>query len=384
MSYLPKKIAVWVENKLISQDQGDAILDFEQGKKKNPFFSLMSVGFFSIACGIVALVSSNWEDISDGTKLFGMFVILGGLAYVLERLYEKKPNFFEGVLFFYALFFLACIGLVGQIFHLKSDTYKAFLFWSFLTTPLLAVSRKNLLTYVWIPVFAGSLLASPFGQELMEELVDLFEYASFAAVSLTCFIVYVLVKPLDVERLRPVMVYAVLGIVLPLFQWDFPYYLDSSSHAPKSLALVLLLIYGGGFAYTVWTKMKLSLLERKAVLGAVGFYTLLVFRLHFFHSIASLPSFLLVPVSFVSSFLTVFLLLALAFYAYASKNVRLFNVFILVLAIRILTDFFRLFGSLLATGFGLIVTGLFLLGMSYVFIRLRRIFEAQMKNDGEA
>ncbi|HAW33330.1 MAG TPA: DUF2157 domain-containing protein, partial [Alphaproteobacteria bacterium] len=75
-----RKIAKWVENGLISDEQGRKILAFERRGGLTPASAAMFLGALSIACGVAAVVAANWAYVSDAFKLAAMFALLAGTA----------------------------------------------------------------------------------------------------------------------------------------------------------------------------------------------------------------------------------------------------------------------------------------------------------------
>ena len=102
---IAQKTDDWVKNGLISSDQAQHIVLFEKNKKSLfSFYSVMLLlGVFSIACGIVAVISSNWENISGAVKVVGLFISLITVCLFLLTINEKRPVVFQTVLSFYIL-----------------------------------------------------------------------------------------------------------------------------------------------------------------------------------------------------------------------------------------------------------------------------------------
>ena len=344
MISISRKTADWVQKGLISASQAQDIIAFEQSKKS--YFSLFSIilflGFFSVASGIVAVVSSNWYAISGAVKITGLFVFLTGAAVALARVREKHPVGFEGGLFFYMLLLFAAIGLVGQVYHLKSDTYKAFLFWSALAFPLLFLTRKVLLGYIWEIVFVMAFSCSPWGRDFWEFFFKTL-FPSQLCLSFLCAALFFVLLRVDKARVFVAPLRA-LTAFFALFCLMFGGYAYSIFKYNTVLTPVLFFAAAAGFAVYVWKYAPFSRSEKQAVLGVTGLYVLF---------------FLCPAFKSVNYFFQLTILIGFVFTAYRFGEA----------ALRMLIAFFSLFGSLLYTGVGLIVSGLVILGIAYGCLR---------------
>lgn len=354
MISISRKTADWVQKGLISASQAQDIIAFEQSKKS--YFSLFSIilflGFFSVANGIVAVVSSNWYAISGAIKITGLFVFLTGAAVALARVREKHPVGFEGGLFFYMLLLFAAIGLVGQVYHLKSDTYKAFLFWSALAFPLLFLTRKVLLGYLWEIVFVMAFGCSPWGRDFWEFFVETL-FPSPLCLSFLCMALFFIL--LRVEKARvfvaPLRTFAAFFALFWLMLGEYDYSIFKNHTA---LAPVLFFAAAAGFAAYVWKYAPFSRSEKQAALGVTGLYVLF---------------FLCPAFKSVNYFFQLAILIGFVFTAYRFGGEKTARLLAGVTALRMLIAFFSLFGSLLYTGVGLIVSGLVILGIAYGCLR---------------
>ncbi len=362
---IAQKTDDWVKNGLISSDQAQHIVLFEKNKKSLfSFYSVMLLlGVFSIACGIVAVISSNWENISGAVKVVGLFISLITVCLFLLTINEKRPVVFQTVLSFYILLLFAAIGLVAQVYHLKSETYKAFLFWSILSFPLLCLSRKKFWGYVWEPIFAFSLLSSPYGREVVDFLVHhcipFPLYASFLSVMLFFAVLRSKKIPFLTQPLRDILFMAALmGLVT---------YIDVYTIQNKSF------LGGGAIAFYILSLVSTFFLyqskafnknEKKIVYGIILSYLL------YFIFMSSRP---------VNYFFQLFILINFIFTAYffnAEKVARLLAVFTVA---RILFAFFSLFGSLIYTGIGMIVSGCVILVMAVVCVKIDAFLKRKIK-----
>jgi len=310
---LEKKLAQWVDNKVITVAQKNKIMDFEKAHK-NPilFNALLLLGVFLIALGVISVVAANWDGISDIIKLVADFMIMAAVAYGTFWAWKAQKNiWFEGGML--ALFMLAgaSIGLVGQVFQLNGSFASAGLLWSFMTLPLIMVTKRKLLPSLWVPL----LFASIFSLESVLELL---------------------------ER---------------IFDWWF------WEENPEAI-LVLILVIGGllaGFfamADTL-TKKEYPVFSVAKMYAYIAMYTAVIQFMFFAVSFHSFHFF------DVYAVITAFLLL-MAFVGEKLNRRRLVNLNVSLLYIDFMCIYFNLFGSLIKNGLGMIISGLVLIGGLYV------------------
>ncbi len=120
---------------------------------------LMILAYFSaflIGLGIIALVAANWEQIPNNVKLGGAIVLMIANASAVILSIKFKKNILTQVLCgVFAALIMAVIGLIGQIFQLRSDVSGACLLWAVCAWPLFLITPR--LLWLWIPLlFVGT------------------------------------------------------------------------------------------------------------------------------------------------------------------------------------------------------------------------------------
>ena len=120
---------------------------------------LMILAYFSaflIGLGIIALVAANWEQIPNNIKLGGAIVLMIANASAVILSMKFKKNILTQVLCgVFAALIMAVIGLIGQIFQLRSDISGACLLWALCAWPLFLITPR--LLWLWIPLlFVGT------------------------------------------------------------------------------------------------------------------------------------------------------------------------------------------------------------------------------------
>ncbi len=214
---LSKKTDEWVKNNLLSPEQQADIMAFESGRHK-PFrwLSLLWLGVFSFFLGLLSLVADYWQTIPDWLKLTGAFVLLSsGIIATIYFFKKEKHMLAEVGLFFTFLMIGGGIGLVAQVFNLPVDSGEGFLAWAALSLIIVLLSKRELLSLLWIPLFLGGVL----GYMRLELLLLFFTQAPLLAVSVFAGILFALIYISDlsafpflraVNRWAVVLYYAVL------------------------------------------------------------------------------------------------------------------------------------------------------------------------------
>lgn len=120
---------------------------------------LMILAYFAaflIGLGIIALVAANWEQIPNNVKLGGAVSLMIANASAVILSMKFKKNILTQVLCgVFAALIMAVIGLIGQIFQLRSDVSGACLLWALCAWPLFLITPR--LLWLWIPLlFVGT------------------------------------------------------------------------------------------------------------------------------------------------------------------------------------------------------------------------------------
>lgn len=120
---------------------------------------LMILAYFSaflIGLGIIALVAANWEQIPNNIKLGGaVSLMIANASAVILSMKFKKNTLTQVLCGVFAALIMAVIGLIGQIFQLRSDVSGACLLWAVCAWPLFLITPR--LLWLWIPLlFVGT------------------------------------------------------------------------------------------------------------------------------------------------------------------------------------------------------------------------------------
>lgn len=360
------RLEAWVEAGLISAQQATAIQAFEARRPERPWalYGVAGIGVTAVITGIISLVAAKWESIPDGIKIASYLIGQGGVGVALGRRASRPGLLREVLLTLFALLFLAGIGLIGQIYNLRSDGWQALLFWLGLSLPvtLLAQSRfighawlggLTLATVIWLNAAAGS----------DEDLRVL------AAMTLAFIVLGIGLFRTPRPWLPPLLgraavewgLVATVGVfpAVASFAWAGD---GMKLRVPSTMAVIPWLGAGVAVAAACLAVPPYEARLRRAVAAMIGLAV----------AYATLPVMwpmhdrdVLGALGFIAIWAA-----AGAAAVFAGKK-RLFDLVAFVIAARFVVVYFEVFGSLAATGIGLILSGGVILGTVYVWHRYR-------------
>ena len=378
---IEKKLDVWTKEKLITDIQKKAVLAYEERlKSRSLLYTLLFLGGFCLGLGIISLIAYNWQDISPAIKLVIYFVMLaatGGAA--VSASFGSRRLLSETLLFVYALLVLAGIGLIGQIYQLAAHGLQALLFWAVVVSPLLPFARRAWLPFLWLPVLAVSLFDYlydyPWFSQAFQSFDRLFPGAWQFILILSAAALYrifssgrVAFGPLSEAlgwwTLFVVVVYVFCAdffgrdIFENVFCQNCP--TETGTGLNRLLVWLSLALLTGAFC---WFNTR-----RGGKYWSLALFVVLDFSL-----IAQLLPDNETVFKIWGALQSLSLLFLAAVYAYTANRVRLQQWISGFIALRFFAAYVQVFGSLLTTGFGLIVSGLVLFAVAYAWINWRRI-----------
>ncbi|MBN8520368.1 MAG: DUF2157 domain-containing protein [Alphaproteobacteria bacterium] len=158
MSGLEKRLRRWQSAGLISEDQISSILIFEKNRQAGRFGrGLMGSAIFAIILGVLSLVAANWHAIPGDIKI-GVHVCLN--AAVGYMLWSKRGHdlWREGLTLAFFGLTLTLLALIGQVYQLGDGTYSGILgLWMIITLPFMAyLAHKKMTVIPWMIAFLGT------------------------------------------------------------------------------------------------------------------------------------------------------------------------------------------------------------------------------------
>ena len=289
---LYKHLAIWEKAKLITSKQSAAIWEFEQTRGSGKvFLAFILLGIFCFGLGLIALISANWENISDNTKLISCFSLLGmilGCAY--KAFLNQKENLFETLLFASFLTIGALIGLIHQIYHLSTGFETSFLIWALISLPVVVLSGHLFLPFIWtIALLIGLPLwnmLEPFLNEWSQiPYTGTFVAGSFFA-ALAAGSWYIRKIYPEIALSRAFFIWAVIGIYASFFIGDLLIRVGFQEHPGVSLtkSVFLILPFISMMTYISYITNHLKSFYTNILLGGVyflSFYWTIFYSLNF-------------------------------------------------------------------------------------------------------
>jgi hypothetical protein len=370
-----RKIAEWHGAGLIDADTRDRLLAYETTHARPLLlWAVWGIGALAIGLGFVSVVAANWEDIPGLVRLAVHLALIAALLALLvlreERLAAKSPWAVEALAFTTAALGLTFFGHLGQVYQTSSPLWQPLAAWLALFAPLLLLTGRSWPTaaavlggLVWT-VWAYATTRDG-GPDLPRQL--------WLATVLTAPVFF---APLgawlqsrsaredfwcDLEELA--FTYAVGGATCAtvIAAWDgFGDRYVAGEWASVLLAGALGTLAGIG---VIAARRGISgRMSGAAIIGAA----------------ATVPLSYLLSGATVPAALVFFALWSgIAAAALAASWRVLFQIAVGLIAVRLIILSFELGADLLMSGFGLILAGVMILGVSWAAVRISRRFAPQ-------
>ena len=366
---LNKKLSEWVSADLITTKQKEQLQAYENSRQKNT--ALKAMLFLASVClglGVISIIAYNWQQISDAVKLTSYFVLLFAIVGVnIWSLHKQKEQLFNTILFINALWCLAGIGLIAQIYHLSSPNLEALLFWCLITLPLLPLASYKWLPFIWFPTFVLSLynvlMSKPDFANFIEQMSV--SYPGVLRTSEILLLAAILI--LTENRLKP--------INEAIRWWTYTF-----------VALYVgLMDISGDYIYTSSATNNIYTFVFWAIIAFVAFIICFINNQKG-HKYWAIILSLFTGFMFIGSILpenqtlckiwsaafSLSMLCVLANYALKDNQNRLYKFLIAIIALRFFMIYAQVFGSMLTTGTGLIITSILLFAVAYVWNNRQR------------
>lgn len=384
------KFKKWIDAGLITQDQFEAICEFEKGKNAGTFGrGMVGLGLFAIVIGILSMIAANWMAIPGSVKIAAHFMLSIAAGYAVIHFNEKKQYRIQdaALMVFFGLN-LTMIALIGQVFQIEGNLANALLLWMVISSPVIFYYAKS---YITALIWSIAMLVT-LGAVAGEYLFDKHEFAFLAytfTLSLYIPLSLLALGHLNVfEKWRSNFagMFRALGaglLVLMASTYTQVWYVDwhdafgdivqrsdmQFSSAYTILLVIFLSAIGGLVVYGQIFK-SLSKENGAASLLFIGVSCLFI----------GLP--VLLPTGGSSIVPMVLFLGYWAFVAWHGHRVGsngLMSLAIYVLAIRIFIIYAEAMGGLMMTGFGLISGGVTMIAMVWAARKLNKHLSDDMK-----
>lgn len=350
-----RKLTRWQEAGIITADQSARIEEFEREHKSGSFQKKLSrVAIFAILLGILSIIGANWQIIAAEIKLAIHFLINIALAAYIVSLdpatHGKRRDFCVFGLFG---LFLTFIALIAQIYQLHGEMYQTLLFWVAICTPFIFYwGRSYIVAWPWL------VITYAVGYWAFFEATDAEHWLTTTVLSAIYIPILLLIasksKWLTEHRPGFSEAFQRLGLIMPAV---FATFATLFFYAPQGITSTIDLVIG-------------------LILGLVSI--LIVFRPRSHDDAPSFHLFIYLMVSYViytlpfvlpeevfSRVLSAALFILywgyMAFLGARLHLVRLMDLGIQLVMLRLFIVFLEVFGGLMLTGIGLILTGIMIL-----------------------
>jgi len=136
---LKDELSTWQAEDLISPEQANALTQRYQLEKigaeslRTLLGVIYGIGIVLVAIGVISFVAFHWTAMTKTSKvvlLFGVMLACHGAGFYLWQITGRSPKLGHALICLGTLIFGANIGLVAQIFHIKSHWNGMFLPWA--------------------------------------------------------------------------------------------------------------------------------------------------------------------------------------------------------------------------------------------------------------
>lgn len=143
-----RKIATWHEAGLIDAETRDRLLAYETAHTRPlALWAVFGIGALAIGLGLVSVIAANWEDIPGQLRLaVHLALIAGALAALFlrqDRLAQTSPWAVEALVFVTAALGLTFFGHLGQVYQTSSPLWQPLGVWLLLFAPLLLLTGRS-------------------------------------------------------------------------------------------------------------------------------------------------------------------------------------------------------------------------------------------------
>jgi uncharacterized membrane protein len=373
-----RKIAQWHDAGLIDAATRDRLLAHEAAHARPlVLWAVWGIGALAIGLGFVSVVAANWEEIPGLVRLGVHLALIAGLLAALfwreDRLAARSPWAAEALVFAIAALGLTFFGHLGQVYQTSSPLWQPLAVWLALFAPLLLLTGRG-----WpsaLAVVGGAVWCA-------WEYVDAF--TGYGAVpepdprNLLIRLGFITALPV---LFAPLAALCRARSARPDF-WRRLGQL-ALAYAVAGASFACAFASGGGFLEEAMTWAWWGIATCSAVALVAGFGVLLARRSLSGRMAGAIivGSGVVLPLAATVNDLTVpaaLLFMALwagvAAAALVAQWRGVFQLAVAVIALRLIILSFELAGDLLTSGFGLILSGVMILGVAWVAVRVSKRF----------
>ena len=389
--WLTGRTARWQESGLITDEQSQAILDFESvgtprfrlGIRFNRLIVVLStLGAVLVGAGLISFVAANWQGIPAIMKLA---MLIGGQIVTFWAAYQLQfvrgyPRVGGAIMFSAAAWFGANVFLVAQSYHLATDNPDLLIWWFLGILPLAYITRSKSITVMAVGIFtvgiswkAATQTDSVSGALLVMGML-LFTAAALYAIGML---------HLRRENLKfHAGPYLISGVLLAIgmtyiltFDGVFRGLLGERVVDPQAVTgqyLVLAAIVSAISVAAMVMAVRKPVYARKTLVSRFAEPGVIALVIGFGWFIATLPFGSPEPYVIASNLLLIVLIFGSIILGIVNRREAFVNVGIIFFVINLATRYIELTVDMLETSLAFIVGGLLLLGVGYGMERARR------------
>lgn len=143
-----RRIAHWHEAGIIDAATRDRLLAYEEAHARPLLlWAVWGIGALAIGLGFVSVAAANWEDIPGLVRLGVHLALIAGLVGLVffreDRLAEGLPWSVEALVFITAALGLTFFGHLGQVYQTSSPLWQPLAVWLALFAPLLLLTGRS-------------------------------------------------------------------------------------------------------------------------------------------------------------------------------------------------------------------------------------------------
>jgi len=372
-----RKIVQWHEAGLIDAAARDRLLAYEtEHARPLMLWAVFGIGALAIGLGLVSVIAANWEEIPGLVRLSVHFALIAAMLAALflreQRLAERSPWAVEALVFVTAALGLTFFGHLGQVYQTSSPLWQPLAVWLALFAPLLLLMGRS-----WpaaLALLGGSVWCAweyATGMTGYGAVRDPgLDWLMWLAFVIACPVAFApLAAALRARSDRP-------DFWRRLEQLALAYAVAGASFA---CAIASANAFGETALLREWASMAVSgavlvlaglgvLLARPTVSGRMA--GAIIAGAGGVHVFAYACNDLTVP----AALLFMALWAGIAAAALAAQWRGVFQLSVGVIALRLIILSFELAGDLLTSGFGLILSGVMILGVAWVAVRVSKRF----------
>lgn len=351
----------WQANGIIDAATAERIAAYEQGRHGFRFSTaLFALGALAIFLGVAAVIGANWDGIPAWLKLAAHAAVnLGLAAGIVQAVRTERSVLREILLFLLAGLTLTFIALIGQVYQTGAPLWQALTLWMVTVSPFLFLLARARFTIVcWVLAFLATLVSAA---EPLWHLLEPFKL-DMAFATLIPFLLIGAGHALPLRERWPVWprTLAMTGYIMTAWfvSWaQLGWAVDFGGEFHQDMANVYIAFCAGLAAVAaLFIGRRLRILERKPEI--VDLFMLVSMIAGFLPVLMAHPHW---PVVGAAIFMMYWALIGW-------KGLRLgmrwlLNLAVIVIAVRLVIVYIEVFGSLISTGVGLIVSGLLLIAL---------------------